>query len=163
MKKYSAAIVMLVLFCLAASAQAADLKEGFALRSVSDVGKVIELTDGSVWKVENPSDWPIAYNWLPGQKIGIRGEGELVNLQRGEWVDATMTTPPGQAPPPEGSGTPTAAAVRAPARPDQALVNKLDQILKRLEAVEARVQVMDWRLRQLEREVPTGPRPNAKP
>lgn len=165
MKRYFAVIAIAALLLSAAMAQAANLKEGFVLKSVSEVGKVVELTDGSVWSVDNPADWPVAYNWLPGQKIGIRDGNELVNLHRGEWVDATMTTQPGRPTPQGEAAGPAAPGARAqaPAPPNPELMRKLDLILKRLDTMDAKIQVMDWRVRQLEREVPGGPRPNVKP
>jgi hypothetical protein len=153
--------------CLALPA-AAKTEEGFKIKAVREVGYKIELNDGSVWKVPNPADQEIAYNWLPYQDVAIIDGKTLLNEHRGERIDAEMTQPPVSAGGAAGasagaaSATPqypasaasagAAAAPAAPAAVPPKLEKKLDTILDRLESLDAKIQVMDWRLRQLESE-----------
>jgi hypothetical protein len=150
--------------CLALPA-AAETEEGFKIKAVREVGYKIELNDGSVWKVPNPADQEIAYNWLPYQDVAIIDGKTLLNEHRGERIDAEMTQPPVSAAggaagaasatpqyPASSAAAGAAAAPAAPAAVPPKLEKKLDTILDRLESLDAKIQVMDWRLRQLESE-----------
>jgi hypothetical protein len=158
--------------CLALPA-AAENQEGFKVKAVREVGYQIALSDGSVWKVPNPDDQEIAYNWLPYQDILIEDGNTLINAHRGERVYAEMVQPPVSA---EGTAAPSAtpqysassaasggqaapAPAPAPAAVPPELEQKLDRILDRLEALDGKIQVMDWRLRQLESEGMVKPKP----
>jgi hypothetical protein len=142
---------------------AAQVSEGHKIRKVSEVGRIIELHDGSIWSIENPADQDIAYQWLPFQDISIIDGKELRNDHNGERVDAKMTQGPSR---PKAAVAPSATPTypvqvtgkpgpgpSAPA-PMQPSMNRqlLEKILKRLDTLDAKIQVMDWRLRKIEKE-----------
>lgn len=142
---------------------AAQVSEGHKIKKVSEVGRIIELQDGSIWNIENPEDQDIAYGWLPFQNISIIDGKELRNDHSGERVDAKMTQEPSRPKAAEApSSTPTypvqvagkpGPGPSAPA-PMQPSVDRqlLENILKRLDTLDAKIQVMDLRLRKIEKE-----------
>ena len=154
--------VMIIALVTASSTMAfAQVSEGHKIMKVKEVGKIVELQDGSLWSIENPADWDIAYSWLPFQNISILNGNELRNDHTGERIDAKMTQGPTK---PKSSAVPSSTPVYsqkvagkphpvqpAPAQPsvDQELLKK---ILKRLDSLDAKIQVMDWRLRKIEKE-----------
>lgn len=139
----------------------AQVSEGHKIKDVKEVGRIIELQDGSVWSIINPDDQEIAYNWLPFQNVSILNGNELRNDQTGQRIDAKMTqepTRPKAAEAPSstpvypqkvvGKPYPVQPAARQPSM-DQQLLQK---ILDRLDTLDAKIQVMDWRLRKIEKE-----------
>ncbi len=126
------------------------------LKSVGQVGRLIELDDGSLWRVLNPEDQEIAYTWLPYQDISVIGGNQLLNEHTGQRIDAQKVQAPGRgrtraAP---SNPSPRPAAPGQGAEQDRGLLKK---VLERLEALEAKLQVMDWRLRKLEKEALARP------
>lgn len=156
----SLALVIMIAWSPASFAQTSD---GLKIKNVKQVGRVIELTDGSIWSITNPDDQEIAYNWLPYQDISVLNGNELRNNHTGQRIDAKMiqgaSAPKAAAAP---SSTPTYSVQvegkpgpgpSAPAaRPPSVDLQLLEKILKRLDSLEAKLQVMDWRLRKIEKE-----------
>jgi hypothetical protein len=157
------ACLALALVAALITTAAAEVSEGHKIKKVKQVGRIIELQDGSVWSIQNPDDQDIAYRWLPFQDISILNGKELRNDHTGERIDAKMTqepTRPKAAAAPSSTPTypvkvegklgpgPSAPAAQRPSV-DQQL---LEKILKRLDALDAKIQVMDWRLRKMEKE-----------
>lgn len=151
MRKLQAALLvgLAALFLLAGSAWA-KLEEGHTIAKVTFAGAEVHLEDGSIWKVPNRADWDITYNWLPGQPVAVRDGKALLNLNTGDEVDVKRfkgpTTPKAadQAKPMAKAGGPAAPRAAAPA---PAEVGKLE---RRVEALEDKLQVLDWRLRRIE-------------
>jgi hypothetical protein len=161
----SLVLVLLAAWNLPAAAQ---VSEGHKIKKVSEVGRVIELQDGSIWSIQNPEDWEIAYRWLPFQDISVINGNELRNDHNGERVDAKMTQEPTRPKAAEApSSTPTypvqvtgkpGPGPSAPAAMQPSADRKLlEKILKRLDTLDAKIQVMDWRLRKIEKEALSKP------
>ena len=146
----------------------AQVSEGHKIKRVKEVGRVIELQDGSIWSIQNPDDQEIAYRWLPFQDISVLNGNELRNDHNGERVDAKRLQEPTQ---PKASEVPSSTPtypVQVAGKPGpgpsapaavQPSVNRqlLEKILKRLDTLDAKIQVMDWRLRKMEKETLNKP------
>ncbi len=150
----------------------AGLEQGHSVKAVKFAGAEVHLEDGSIWKVPNRSDWEISYNWLPGQPIAIRDGKSLVNLNSGEEVDVKRVKGPGQPEP-----TPAAAGgpVKVPTVTSKGVVTKLEtpakapatapaaaqvsNLEKRMDSLEDKLQVLDWRLRRIEEALQAKPKP----
>ncbi|MFZ5586486.1 MAG: hypothetical protein ACOZHQ_11195 [Thermodesulfobacteriota bacterium] len=143
----------------------AALEEGHSIAKVKFAGAEVHLEDGSVWKVPNRADWETTYNWLPGQPVAVRDGKALLNLNTGDEVDvkrikaaapkaATPDKPAGQALAKPGTA-PAAPRAAAPAVAPAALGN----LERRVEALEDKLQVMDWRLRRIEDLLKARPQP----
>ncbi|KMY68676.1 hypothetical protein AAU61_03385 [Desulfocarbo indianensis] len=159
-------LVMLALAALPHAAQA-ETSEGHKIKSVKESGQLIELYDGSSWQIINPADQEIAYGWLPYQSVSVLNGKELRNDHTGQRIDAKMIQEPVRPKASAPSSTPTypaAAAGRsgaggmATAAAQPPVERKmLEQIMKRLDTLDAKLQVMDWRLRKLEKDVISKP------
>ncbi len=157
-------LTVFVVFALIAaygSVALAQTSEGHKIKKVREVGRFIELQDGSVWSILNPEDQVIAYGWLPFQNISVLNGNELRNDHNGERIDADRIQGPTM---PKASAAPSSTPVYSekvagkphPVQPsprqssaDQKLLKK---ILERLDTLDAKIQVMDWRLRKIEKE-----------
>lgn len=161
-KWFIGAILALALVAFLGTMAMAKVSAGHKIKSVKQVGRVIELQDGSVWSIENPDDQEIAYQWLPFQDISILNGKVLRNDHTGERIDANMIQESSK--PKAADAVPSSTPVykekvagkpymvkpgEAPPSPDQKV---LKEILRRLDALDAKMQVMDWRLRKLEKE-----------
>ena len=172
---FAAALGMALI--LAASLAWAKLEGGHTVKTVKFAGAEVHLEDGSIWKVPNRTDWEITYNWLPGQPLGIRDGKSLVNLNTGEEVDVKKVKGPGA---PESAPAPGAASgpVKVPTVTSRGVVTKLEtpaaaqspaaaaatsaqvsNMEKRLDSLEDKLQVLDWRLRQIEEALKARPKP----
>ena len=138
------------------------------IKSVKEVGAMVILMDGSEWRIDNPEDQELVYDWLPFQTVVVKNNKVLVNLYRGDIVDARMITKPvkkAKAPastPMYKPGTAGGGAVAQTATGEQVvvpadLVKRLDKILKRLEDLEFSVKSVEMRLLRLERMAGVGP------
>lgn len=149
----------------------AGLEQGHSVKTVKFAGAEVHLEDGSIWKVPNRSDWEITYNWLPGQPVGIRDGKSLVNLNSGDEVDVKRVKGPGQPAPAPGTAS---GPVKVPTVTSKGVVNKLETpapaaaaaaaaqvstLEKRLESLEDKLQVLDWRLRRIEEALQAKPKP----
>lgn len=149
-------------------AQAAEAKK-VLIKSVKEVGTKVVLMDGSEWSIENPDDQELVYDWLPFQTVVVKNNKVLVNLYRGDIVDARMTKKPSEvAKAPAGAPMYSASAMQqggaAPAAAGggqivvpEDLVNRLDKILKRMEDLEFSLKSVEMRLLRLERMAGVGP------
>ncbi len=139
------------------------------IKSVKEVGTLVILMDGSEWRIDNPDDQELVYDWLPFQSVTVKDNKVLVNLYRGDIVDARMTKPPvktakapASAPMYKAGTTGSGAAPAAMAASGQLvvpadLVKRLDKIIKRLEDLEFSVKSVEMRLLRLERMAGVGP------
>jgi hypothetical protein len=161
-KWFISAITILALAAFFGTAAMAEVSEGHKIKSVKQVGRVIELQDGSEWSIENPDDQEIAYQWLPFQDISILKGNVLRNDHTGERIDAKMlqeATKP-KAADAKPSSTPVYSEkvvgkpymVKPGEAPPPADQKILKEILRRLDTLDAKIQVMDWRLRKIEKE-----------
>ncbi|MCB2228427.1 MAG: hypothetical protein KQH53_17235 [Desulfarculaceae bacterium] len=160
-------LALLLLGLMAGSAQAEAKKA--LIKSVKEVGTLVVLMDGSEWRIDNPSDQELVYDWLPFQTVVIKNDKVLVNLYRGDIVDARMITKPtkkavASATPMYKPGAVTgggAATASAPAGTQMVvpedLVKRMDKILKRLEDIEFSLKSVEMRLLRLERMAGVGP------
>ncbi len=162
-KLFLAASLVLVLITAWSQASFAQLGDSLKISSVKQVGRTIELTDGSIWSIENPDDQEIAYRWLPYQDISVLNGNELRNNHTGQRIDAKMVqkaTATQAAAVPSSTptysvqveGKPGPGPATPAARQPAADLQLLDKILKRLDSLEAKIQVMDLRLRKIEKE-----------
>ncbi|MBU1154406.1 MAG: hypothetical protein KJ921_01065 [Proteobacteria bacterium] len=164
------ALATLALALLAAPpAHAAEAKK-VLIKAVKEVGTKVVLMDGSEWSIPNPDDQELVYDWLPFQTVVVKNGKVLVNLYRGDIVDARMTKPPVEKAKVAAS-TPTysASAVQrvagAPANAPagtqvvvpEDLVNRMDKILNRMEDLEFSLKSIEMRLLRLERMAGVGP------
>ncbi|MCF8041435.1 MAG: hypothetical protein K9K65_14990 [Desulfarculaceae bacterium] len=150
-------------------AHAAEAKK-VLIKSVKEVGTKVVLMDGSEWSIPNPDDQELVYDWLPFQTVVVKNGKVLVNLYRGDIVDASMTKPPikkAKAAPstpmysssavqqvgtgPAGSNAGTQVVV------PEDLVNRMDKILNRMEDLEFSLKSIEMRLLRLERMAGVGP------
>ncbi|MBU1274730.1 MAG: hypothetical protein KJ720_05085 [Proteobacteria bacterium] len=147
-------------------AQAGEAKK-VLIKSVKEVGAKVILMDGSEWSIPNPEDQELVYEWLPFQTVAIKNGKVLVNLYRGDIVDARMTKKPtevakAQAGAPAYSASAVQQGGSSPAAggrlvvPED-LVNRLDKILKRMEDLEFGLKSVEMRLLRLERMAGVGP------
>jgi hypothetical protein len=161
-KWFISAIMILVLVSAMGTLALADVSEGHKLKKVKQVGRVVELQDGSVWSILNPDDQEIAYRWLPFQNISVLNGNELRNDHTGERIDAKLlqeaTKPKAADAVPSSTPVYSANAAGKPGmtKPAQAQSSTdqkiLKEILRRLDTLDAKIQVMDWRLRKIEKE-----------
>lgn len=166
--------VLGVALILASGLAWAGLEQGHSVKTVKFAGAEVHLEDGSIWKVPNRSDWEISYTWLPGQPIAIRDGKSLVNLNSGEEVDVKKVKGPGQPEPaPAAAGGPvkvptvtskgvvtkleTPAPAKAPAA--AAAATQVSNLEKRMDSLEDKLQVLDWRLRRIEEALQAKPKP----
>lgn len=155
---FAALIALGLLAALTAGlAAAAPVNRKVLIQNVKENGTLIILTDGSEYRVPNPDDQQMVYDWLPFQSVLVKGDKEMVNLQRGDIVNVRQTKPPqvtAQAPA-AASGSAASSAggtsrpVAASLPPD--LAHRLDKVLKRLEDIEFSLKAMELRLQRLER------------
>jgi hypothetical protein len=166
-------LALMLLSALAAvSALAAPQGKKVLIKNVKEVGTLVILVDGSKWKIENPQDQRLVYNWLPFQTVLVKKNGELVNLQRGDIVDGTMIAKPtisvdAKTGRPEAGGAAADAGEGSPAmmtggrqvvkdlekatdRLEQ-VTKQLEKVVQRLEDAEFKIKAMEMRLGQLER------------
>ncbi|MFH1058607.1 MAG: hypothetical protein V1797_08015 [Pseudomonadota bacterium] len=164
-------VVLLVIFAaltlLAASAGAA-LEEGHRITKVSYAGAEVHLEDGSIWKVPNRVDWDTTYNWLPGQPVAIRDGNKLLNVNSGEEVDVKRFKGPSapkaaeqdkaaaQAKAMTKSAAPAPRAA-APAPAPGVAPAAMEKMEKRVDVLEDKLQIIDWRLRRIEDLLKTKP------
>lgn len=143
---------------MAAAALAAPAERNARILETQELGAKVVLTDKSVWKVPNPDDQDIAYNWLPMQKILIKGEKMFINLHTGERIDVEMikAAAPSQAQKnnkanlvPVGS-MPTQAAPVAPAFTAE-MDRRLNSLERKLEDINVRLKMMELKIMRLER------------
>lgn len=148
------------LIMLAGSAWAA-LEEGHSIAKVKYAGAEIHLEDGSIWKVPNRADWDATYNWLPGQPVAVRDGKSLVNINTGEEIDVKRikagAAPKAATPAKTVARTGGAAAPRAAAPAPAVAPAAMTGLEKRVEALEDKLQVLDWRLRRIEDLLKTKP------
>ena len=155
---------------LASSLAWAGLEQGHSVKTVKFAGAEVHLEDGSIWKVPNRTDWEITYNWLPGQPLGIRDGKSLVNLNTGEEVDVKRVKGPGQPAPAPGAASgpvkvPTVTSkgvvskLETPAPAPSAAAAQVSTLEKRLDSLEDKLQVLDWRLRRIEEALQVKPKP----
>ena len=126
------------------------------VKKVIDVGEKIELDNGAVYAVYDPSEQDVIYHWLPFQEVKLLEGGKtMLNVEYGQQVTVSLLSGPKA---PTGGASrgrdPYAGKYRS-LSPREA--GMLEKILKRLENMEARLQVMDWRLRRLENEAMVRP------
>jgi len=159
--------LLLMALAVPPHAAQAETSEGHKIKNVKESGQLIELYDGSSWQIINPEDQEIAYTWLPYQSVSVINGKVLRNDHTGQRIDAKMIQEPirPKASVPSSTPTyPTAAGARpgsgamAPAAAQPPVERKmLEQIMKRLDTLDAKMQVMDWRLRKLEKDVINRP------
>ncbi|BEQ15523.1 hypothetical protein [Desulfoferula mesophila] len=163
------AAFLLLTLSAAPPAHSAEAKK-VLIKSVKEVGTKVVLMDGSEWTIENPSDQELVYDWLPFQTVVIKNNKVLVNLYRGDIVDAKMTKGPTEAAKaPASTPTYSASAVQstsgAPAAASggtqvvvsEDLVKRMDKILNRMEDLEFTLKSIEVRLLRLERMAGVGP------
>jgi hypothetical protein len=150
-------------------AHAAEAKK-VLIKSVKEVGTKVVLMDGSEWTIENPSDQEMVYDWLPFQTVVVKNNKVLVNLYRGDIVDAKMTKGPTEtAKAPASTPTYSASAVESTSSTQttasagtqvvvsEDLVKRMDKILNRMEDLEFSLKSIEVRLLRLERMAGVGP------
>lgn len=155
------AIALLIAVCCALAPLQAHA-EKLVVKKVTELGTKVFLTDGSEWKVPNPDDWDVAYEWLPGHPVQLLdGGGIMLNTKTGQRINVkrTQSKPePGAAPakPADpvvlthpalspistqtGGGTDAITEKRLEKLENglESLENKLDILLQRLEQMEKR-------------------------
>jgi hypothetical protein len=156
-----AALTALALALCAGPASAGTKK--VLIKSVKEVGALVVLMDGSQWRIDNPEDQELVYGWLPFQTVAVKNNKVLVNLYRGDIVDARMISKPAKAAkapapmhrsgPPAGGAAPAAGQVVVP----DDLVKRLDKTIRRLEDLEFSLKSVEMRLLRLERMAGVGP------
>jgi len=160
-----AALGVLALALCAGPASAGARKA--LIKSVKEVGALVILMDGSQWRIDNPQDQELVYDWLPFQSVAVKNNKVLVNLYRGDVVDARMIVKPTKVaaapastplykPGSTGGGAAPAPAAGRVVVPEE-LVKRLDKIIKRLEDLEFSVKSVEMRLLRLERMAGVGP------
>jgi len=128
------------------------------IQNVKENGTLIVLTDGSEYRVPNPEDQQMVYDWLPFQSVLVKGDKEMVNLQRGDIVNVRQTKKAlvaAQAPAAASAG-PSVSSASGPAGPAAAqlppeVALRLNKVLKRLEDIEFSLKSVELRLQRLER------------
>ncbi|MCF8032759.1 MAG: hypothetical protein K9K66_07250 [Desulfarculaceae bacterium] len=161
-----ASMLVMVLALCAGPAHAASKK--VLIKSVKEVGTLVILMDGSQWRIDNPEDQELVYDWLPFQTVVVKDNKVLVNIYRGDIVDARMTEKPVKKvvasstpmykPGSVGAGSaPAASAAGGQVVVPEDLVKRLDKILKRLEDLEFSLKSVEMRLLRLERMAGVGP------
>jgi hypothetical protein len=160
-KLFITAFTFLAILAIMGTSALADVSEGHKIRKVKEAGQLIILQDGSEWRVQNPADWDIAYNWLPFQDISILNGNEFRNDHNGERIDVkrlkeaslpkSSLTAPSSTPvySEKVAGKPYMVKPSPQEAENKKLLNK---ILERLDTLDAKMQVMDWRLRKIEKE-----------
>lgn len=164
--------VALVCVLAVLPALAAPQGKKVLIKNVKEVGTVLLLMDGSEWKIEDPADQAIVYNWLPYQTVIIKKNHELVNMQRGDIVDGTLKVEP-TVKVSQKTGEPATAPLAAastPASPAmikaerqvtkdmekatdrlEKVTKQLEQVVQRLEDTEYKLKAVELRVSQLER------------
>ncbi|MCB2192321.1 MAG: hypothetical protein KQI62_12195 [Deltaproteobacteria bacterium] len=150
-------------------AHAAEAKK-VLIKSVKEVGTKVVLMDGSEWSIDNPEDQELVYDWLPFQTVVVKNNKVLVNLYRGDIVDAKMTKPPvkkakaaSSAPMYSASAVQRVDGATSPAPAGtqivvpEDLVKRMDKILNRMEDLEFSLKSIEMRLLRLERMAGIGP------
>jgi len=160
--KHAASMGGLALLCLALLAQPAlaELVEGYYVKSVKDLGEKLILSDDSEWDIPGPDDRDLVYNWLPGQTVAIRDGKVLINTIRGDQVDGEQTKGPApKAAAATAAPTPTGGSFRpaSPASPSPAMKDELIRIHQRLDGMDNKLRILDWRMRQLENQLTIVP------
>ena len=167
---YIALLSCLAALTIMAAPALAALEQGHHIAQVKFAGAEIHLEDGSVWKVPSRSDWDTTYNWLPGQPMAVRDGKSLVNINTGEEIDVKRIKAPSapkaaeqdkaaaQAQALARTGGPAAAPRTAPPAPAVAPA-AIGGLEKRVDALEDKLQVLDWRLRRIEDLLKTRPQP----
>ena len=164
------ALAALALTFLAGPPAHAEEAKKVLIKAVKEVGTKVVLMDGSEWSIDNPADQELVYDWLPFQTVAIKNGKVLVNLYRGDIVDARMTQKPtevAKAPPgapmysasamQKGGAAPAGAAGGGQLVVPEDLVNRMDKILKRMEDLEFSLKAIEMRLLRLERMAGVGP------
>lgn len=173
-KKLAFMTLSIALVCALAAGPALSAPEGkkVLIKNVKEVGTILILMDGSEWKIENPADQAIVYNWLPYQTVIVKKNHELFNMQRGDIVDGTLqvkptvkvsekTGAPETAPPAAADATTSPALVKAERQVTKNLqeatsrleqvTKQLERVVQRLEDTENKLKVMELRVSRLER------------
>lgn len=165
-------LIVFAALTLLAGAASAALEEGHRIAKVSYAGAEVHLEDGSIWKVPNRVDWDTTYNWLPGQPVAIRDGNKLLNINSGEEVDVKRFKGPSA---PKAAEQDKAAAMakamnKGPAPAPRAMAPApapapgvapatVEKLEKRVDVLEDKLQIIDWRLRRIEDLLKAKPQP----
>ncbi|ADK85642.1 hypothetical protein Deba_2280 [Desulfarculus baarsii DSM 2075] len=158
-------IAILVAACCAVfSGQAMASQQTLIVKKITELGTNVFLTDGSEWKVPNPDDWDVAYNWLPGHPVRLlEGNKIMLNLKTGERINVKLAKSKeaaSQAP----SNAPVVLshpALSAPissqqggGAPDALTEKRLEKLESGLESLENKLDILLQRMQQLENRLP---------
>ncbi len=147
----------------ALAAPAAGKQTLLRITEIRDLGRLVTLQDGSIWKVTDSDDQDKVYrNWLVAQEVVVKGLKTLVNLHTGDQIEArriqapTREVVPGALPAP----APQRSAALPPARTIAPQLGKirarLDEMARGLEGLNLRLNALEMRMRQLEGRLKKG-------
>lgn len=143
-------LASLLVWPLAAEAKTLRIKK------VIDVGEKVELDNGAVYSVDDPAEQDVVYHWLPFQEVKLLEGGKtMFNVDYSQKIYVSLVSGPKAPSSGAARGRDPHAGKYRSLSPQEA--GMLQKILKRLENMEARLQVMDWRLRRLENETMVRP------
>lgn len=158
------ALLLLAAFAAPTPAQAAaaPVPREVIIKDISKAGAVIDLMDGSQWRINDIDEQKTVYeSWLPAQTVIVEPGNRLRNIYTGEEVQAVrlkkatkLPSPDKTAAAPARPGGQAAApaappAVAAPLSPQ--LEAKIDKLISLVQELDLKVRLLDARVTNLER------------
>ena len=158
---FLAAALLLAAASAPAMAQtAAPVPREVIIKDISKAGAVIDLMDGSQWRINDIGDQKIVYDtWLPAQSVIVEPGNMLRNIYTGEEVQAVrlkkatkLPSPPKTAAAPAQPGAPAAAPTGASAAPPSPQLDaKIDKLISLVQELDLKIRLLDARVTNLER------------
>lgn len=155
-----AMVVLMAMCCALVSFQAQADSGKLIVKKVTELGTKVFLTDGSEWKVPNPQDWDVAYEWLPGHPVKLLGDNVMLNLKTGERINVRRTKSTEQAAAPSNAPVVLSHPALSPistqqgGAPDALTEKRLEKLENSMESLENKLDILLQRIQHLESRLP---------